>query len=79
MTLEEPARGNLVVNVPGEIGLSHFYGNRGRVVCARVTEDGILVLDLFMDEFRTLLSDRHHGLAWLKANPEAVRQMGDVR
>ena len=73
----QPARGNLVVNVPGEIGLSHFYGNKGRVVCARMIE-GVLVLDLFLNEFRTLLSDRRHGLAWQKANDEAVRYMGEM-
>jgi hypothetical protein len=71
--------GNLVVNVPDGAGISHFFGTGGRVCQARMTEDGRVVLDLFLDEFRTLLSDRHHGLAWQKANPEAVRQMGDAR
>jgi hypothetical protein len=71
-------RGNLVVNVPDGVGLTHLYGDRGRVVCSRMTEDGRIVFDLFLHEFRILLSDRTHGLAWQNANPEAVRRLGEA-
>jgi hypothetical protein len=71
-------RGNLVVYVPASVGCSHYYGERGRVVQARVTEDKQIVLDLFPAEFRSLLGDRHHGLAWQNCNPEAVRALGQT-
>jgi hypothetical protein len=69
--------GNFVVSVPAGIGVTHFYGKGGRVVCSRMTEEGV-VLDLFPDEFKTLLADGKHGLAWHNANPEALRRLCGV-
>jgi hypothetical protein len=71
-------RGDLVINVPRGVGISHLYGQRGRVCCSRLTEDGRLVMDLFVDEFRILLSDRTHGLAWHNANGEALQRLGEM-
>jgi hypothetical protein len=70
-------QGNLVVNVPPGVGISHFYGRSGRVVSARATENG-LVLDLFVDEFKTLLMSRVNGLDWNNANPAALAQIAQV-
>jgi len=74
----QPPRGNLVINVPDGVGISHFYGNGGRLCCSRVADDGRLVLDLFMNEFRNLLASRQHGRAWETANPEALQRLGEV-
>jgi hypothetical protein len=71
-------RGNLVVFVPDGFGISHYHGAGGRVVQSRVEGDCV-VLDLFPAEFRTLLADRSHGLAWLKANEESVVALGQLR
>ena len=71
-------RGNLVVNVPDGVGISHFFGNGGRVVRSRIADDGRLVLDLFLDEFKNLLASRQHGLDWQIANPEALQRLGEV-
>jgi len=68
-------RGNLVVNVPDDNGLSHFYGERGRVCQVRMTEDGRKVLDLFFGEFKTLLMGQD-GLSWQNCNPDAMRSLG---
>jgi hypothetical protein len=74
----QPPKGNIVVVVPTSVGISHLYGAQGRIVCSRVADDGQLVLDLFMHEFKNLLADRRDGLAWHNSNPEAVRQMGEL-
>jgi len=70
-------RGNLAVNVPPAIGTSTFYSDRGRVAQARVTEDGRVVLDLFVGEFKSLLMGRD-GLHWQNSNLEAVRALGQT-
>ena len=71
-------RGGLIVNVPPGVGTSHYYSNRARVAQSRVTEDGRVVLDLFPQEFRTLLSDRRFGQLWHDENPEALSQLAGV-
>jgi hypothetical protein len=71
-------RGNLVVNVPAAVGTTHHYSGRGRVSQSRVTEDGRVVLDLFPEEFRTLLADRRFGHDWHNSNPEAVQALGQA-
>jgi hypothetical protein len=71
-------RGNLVVNVPDGSGISHFYGTGGRLCQTRITDDGRVVLDLFMAEFRNLLASRQHGLDWQNANPDAIALLGAV-
>jgi len=63
-------RGNLTIHVPAHIGLSHFYGNGGRVCVVREL-DGRTVIDLFPAEFRSLLAGQH-GNDWRLANPEAL-------
>jgi hypothetical protein len=63
--------GNLIVNVPQSLGISNYYGERGRTTQSRVTEDGKVVLDLFEGEFKTLLMGRH-GLEWQTANPDLL-------
>jgi len=71
----QPPRGNLVVNIPAGIGVSHYYGARGRAAVARMNEDGRAVLDLFPDEFRALLQDRKHGLDWQNANSTLLSEI----
>jgi hypothetical protein len=74
--VSKPApRGNLVINVPKKLGISHFSSNAGRVVQARV-EGGRTVLDLFAPEFTTLLAGPW-GLLWEQANPEAMLARGN--
>jgi hypothetical protein len=83
-------RGNLVVYVPPGVGTSHYYSNTnatsradgsgwGRMVQSRVTEDGRVVLDLFMQEFKDLLADKKFGQLWHDFNPEALRAIGASR
>jgi hypothetical protein len=67
-------RGNLVISVPAGVGTSHYYSDRGRVAQSRVTEAGAVVLDLFVGEFKALLSSRD-GLLWQNANPDAMRAL----
>jgi hypothetical protein len=66
-------RGNLVVNIPDDLSLTNFYGERGRTCQARV-EDGRRVLDLFIGEFQRLLMGRD-GLLWQNCNPDAMRHL----
>jgi hypothetical protein len=70
-------QGDLVVNVPAGAGISHLYGRNGRVVRSRLTEDGRLVLDLSMQEFKHLLMSRQ-GFEWERSNPDAMRRLGEV-
>ena len=51
----QPPRGNLAVRVPNNLNISHFHSLNGRVVVARVAEDGHVVLDLHPSEFKNLL------------------------
>jgi hypothetical protein len=69
-------RGGLVVNVPVNVGATHLYGKGGRVCQSRMTEDGRVVMDLFPDEFKSLLASKKHGHDWHNANPEALRALG---
>jgi hypothetical protein len=72
-------RGSLVVYVPENVGISHYYSNTGnRVALSRVTDDGRVVIDLFPAEFKSLLADRQYGLSWESANHEAL-QLAAVR
>jgi hypothetical protein len=64
-------RGNLMVFVPPAIGTSTYYSDRGRVAQSRATEDGRVVLDLFVGEFKSLLMGRD-GLLWQNLNPDAM-------
>jgi hypothetical protein len=67
--------GNLVVNVPDGVGLSHYYGSGGRVCQIRMTEDGRAVLDLFQAEFKDLLMSAN-GLAWQACNSDVMHSLG---
>jgi hypothetical protein len=70
-------RGNLQVFVPPTLGISHFISERGREAQARMTEEGRLVLDLFVGEFKGLLSGQNgHSLLWQECNPDAMRALG---
>jgi hypothetical protein len=69
-------RGNLVVNVPAGAGLTHMYGIEGRTIQARVADDGRVVIDLFPQEFKSLLADRKYGDLFRKANHECLRRLG---
>ena len=75
---KQPPRGNLEINIPPNIGLTHYYGAGGRTVCARVAPHGGRVVDLFAGEFRNLLVDRQHGLSWQTCNPEALQLLGSA-
>lgn len=72
-----PRKGNLVVTVPDSVGLSHYQGKTGRVAMARV-EDGRVVIDLFADEFKSLLTDRKFGRDWHDANTALLAQIAEA-
>lgn len=70
-------RGNLVVNVPTATGTTNYYSHKGRIAQSRMAEDGRVVLDLFVDEFKSLLMGRD-GLIWQNCNPEVMRALGQT-
>ena len=61
----------ITINVP-KGGPSHIFDRQGRVYRSRMEGD-CLVCDVLPEVFRTLLGDRHMGLAWQSLNPEAVQ------
>jgi hypothetical protein len=70
-------RGNLMIYVPPSMGSTTYYGPTGRSAQARVADNGRLVIDLFVGEFKSLLMGRD-GLHWHNSNPEAVRALGQT-
>jgi hypothetical protein len=71
-------QGNLVVNIPASVGSTQLYGKNGRVAHPRVIEGGRIVIDLFIDEFKSLLMHRECGLAWHNANHELLQRLGEM-
>jgi hypothetical protein len=67
-----PRRGDMVVRVPDNLTLSHFYGQDGRCTTVRLDESGHRVIDIFSDEWMTLIRGPD-GQLWEASNAEAVR------
>jgi hypothetical protein len=67
-----PRRGDMVVRVPDNLTLSHFYGADGRCATVRLDEAGNRVIEIFSDEWITLVRGPD-GQSWEASNVDVVR------
>ena len=75
----EFAGAGLVVVIPPELGITHHFGIKNRAVVARPAGDGTMVLDLFLEEYVTLVRQKKNGLLWEQYNGKVARQISEAQ
>jgi hypothetical protein len=75
VTRKQFAGAGLAVKVPPELGITHHYGIQNRPVVARLADDGSTVLDLFLEEFVSLVRQKQNGALWESYNGAVMRQI----
>ena len=69
----------LAVVIPPELGITHHFGIDNRPVMARATDDGRMVLDLFLQEYVTLIRQKANGALWERYNGAVTRQIAEAQ
>jgi hypothetical protein len=79
VTRKQFAGAGLAVRVPPELGITHHFGIQNRPVVARLADDGTTVLDLFLEEFVSLIRQKQNGALWEQHNGAVMRQIAAVQ